>query len=289
MLAIFEMKKLALVLLVCFSALSESQDLVETCPSWAPNAENCLIYKHEGYDIHIGPSVQKEYHSNPERMLYIFSEFLKAFDQVFVPGKLNNSPADFLVEDEFNWLQHLSISPWVRKASPDQIAFYLVWGARGEEDENAPCGMPHPGNYCSGFSGPSITINLYEDLKLAQLRTIVYGRAGPGLSSSLRWLITHEFMHFYHDFIVPQGFSNVCIRGFYDDYLQSFHALEYGPLVNQIEFFAVLAQSYFGVGGPWEGGKEALYEAYPEGHDLIFYMVDHYNSQWELVDQHCGE
>lgn len=92
------MKKFALALLFWFPALSEAQ-LVRECPVFSDldvDIDCPIVFNHEGYNIYIDPAVEKAFEENPDLVMKSFLNFIEHFDQVFVPGKLNNSPADFM-------------------------------------------------------------------------------------------------------------------------------------------------------------------------------------------------
>lgn len=315
------MKKLALVLLFWFPALSEAQ-LVRECPVFSDLVDmgmhiDCpIVFNHEGYKIYIDPAVEQAFEENPDLVMKAFLNFIEDFDQVFVPGKLNNSPADFMVEGEINWLQNLSISPWIREPYfcvwrtttqdgvqtttrfcyedqpiPDQLGFYLYWGR--DAGKHGPCGGGGPRShayYCGG-NNPAIASDLWS-------------RLFPSLPAWKTTLI-HEFVHFQHDKILPQGFDNICVKEIYEIYISRYPDSEAYWTTNHLEFLAEAAETYYGEPtalGPGynfidnngnysfsAGYNEELQRNHPEAYDLVYFLIDHYDSEWELVEQHCGE
>ena len=91
------------------------------------------------------------------------------------------------------------------------------------------------------------------------------------------WVILHELAHAYHD--QKLSFDEPRIVAAYDRFKQSGHgdaALLYNGkrvkhygLTNQMEFFAELTESYFGVNDFYPFNRAELLQAEPEIHALL--------------------
>lgn len=91
------------------------------------------------------------------------------------------------------------------------------------------------------------------------------------------WSLLHELSHAYHDQVL--GFENEEVkkaylrfkeRGIYDQVLHiDGHKTRHYGLTNQMEFFAELTESYFGVNDFYPFNRAELLQAEPEIHSLL--------------------
>ena len=110
---------------------------------------------------------------------------------------------------------------------------------------------------------------------------------GASSLDEVKETLIHEFVHLVHHRIVP-GRPNKCITDLYNQMYESGHTGYW--MTNTLEFFAEVATTYYGssVDTYIASGREDLREKFPILHDMIYYMVDHLDEHWDLVNKHCN-
>lgn len=91
------------------------------------------------------------------------------------------------------------------------------------------------------------------------------------------WSLLHELAHAYHDQVldfdneeIKAAYTRFKERGVYDKVLHiNGHKTRHYGLTNQMEFFAELTESYFGVNDFYPFNRAELAEAEPEIHALL--------------------
>lgn len=243
-----------LILSILIVAQDATAQFLEQCPSWSMSSTECpYLYEYEGYNIFIARTVEAAYEVDPNLALSHFDNFIAGFDSLFVPGRMYDSPADLRLD-------------W------DQPDIYLIWG--GKPDPHAPCEtyeFEHgPGGlYC--MVPNSIVLNLKYSWAPATAREI----------------LLHEFIHLIHFLVLPGGFRNTCVIDLYNQMYDSRKTRHW--MRNQLEFFAEVAGAYYS--SPSDAyiasGREDLKKKFPILYDMIYYMVDHLDEYWNLVNEHC--